>query len=73
MFVTRDKMYKRIISNKAKCKKCGEIIESKHVHDFVECKCGNLFVDGGHQYLRRGYVYENSWEELSEVKDGDDK
>lgn len=24
----------RIISNKIQCKHCGEIIESKHVHDY---------------------------------------
>jgi hypothetical protein len=33
---------------------CGEEIESKHRHDFVMCKCENLFVDGGKDYLRRG-------------------
>ena len=43
----------KIIRNRIKCKKCGDIIESKSVHDFVECKCGAVAVDGGHEYLRR--------------------
>lgn len=43
-----------MIRNIAKCKKCGDIIESKHRHDFVQCSCGAIFVDGGHDYIRRG-------------------
>jgi len=42
-----------IVRNMAKCDKCGDIIESKHRHDFVWCKCGSIAVDGGHEYLRR--------------------
>lgn len=45
---------KQIIQNEAQCMKCGKIIVSKHVHDFVECICGAIFVDGGMEYLRRG-------------------
>ena len=41
------------MSNKIKCKKCGDIIESKTRHDFVSCKCGAVAVDGGDSYLRR--------------------
>ena len=41
--------------NAMKCLKCGDIIESKSVHDFVRCSCDSIFVDGGHQYLRRGF------------------
>ena len=40
--------------NAAKCAKCGDIIESKTRHDFVKCSCGAIFVDGGHDYIRRG-------------------
>lgn len=43
----------KIIVNKIKCKKCGDIIESKTVHDFKFCKCGSVAVDGGKDYLRR--------------------
>lgn len=43
----------KIIKNAIQCKKCGNIIESKSVHDFVTCSCGACSVDGGHEYLRR--------------------
>lgn len=42
-----------IIKNAVQCKKCGDIIESTNVHDFVTCSCGACSVDGGHDYLRR--------------------
>jgi len=44
----------RIVRNSAKCRKCGDEIESRSVHDFVYCSCGAIFVDGGREYLRRG-------------------
>lgn len=56
-----------IISNKAQCEKCEEIIESKYRHDYVTCKCGNLAVDGGKDYIKRGFK-EYKWKELSEFK-----
>jgi len=40
--------------NRARCKNCSDIIESKHRHDFVSCKCGAIFVDGGNDYWRFG-------------------
>lgn len=40
--------------NAARCRKCGTVIESKHRHDFVWCKCRAIFVDGGLDYLRAG-------------------
>lgn len=43
-----------ITRNAACCRKCNTIIESTHRHDFVSCKCGAIFVDGGLEYLRRG-------------------
>lgn len=42
-----------IILNEAKCTKCGDIITSKHRHDYVKCKCESIAVDGGMNYLRR--------------------
>lgn len=57
----------RITSNKAKCLKCGDVIESKYRHDYVQCSCGNLSVDGGHDYCKRGFRDgEKSWVDLSE-------
>jgi hypothetical protein len=33
---------------------CGDVIESKHRHDFVKCGCGHSFLDGGYDYTRYG-------------------
>lgn len=61
-------------TNKAKCLNCGDIIESKHRHDFVTCSCfedtydnKGIFIDGGLDYLRRGGCIENM-EDLSEIE-----
>lgn len=43
----------QIVQNEAKCLKCGDIIFSRHTHDFVTCSCGNVSVDGGLSYLKR--------------------
>lgn len=55
-----------IESNKVRCRKCGDVIESKHVHDFVTCRCGAVSIDGGHDYLKRVGNLEDI-EELSAV------
>lgn len=34
-----------IISNKIKCKKCGDIIEFKNTNDYKRCSCGDVAVD----------------------------
>lgn len=59
-----------ILENKIKCKHCGEIIESRHRHDFVMCGCGKCGVDGGKDYLRRVGIKDIDWEELSSVERG---
>jgi len=43
----------RIIRNSARCLNCGDHLESRHTYDRRSCSCGNLTVDGGHDYLRR--------------------
>lgn len=48
-----------VVTNKCQCRACGDIIESKHVHDFVVCKCGKIFTDGGKEYIRRGGILAN--------------
>lgn len=60
-----------IISNKAKCLQCGEVLESKHVHDFVMCTCGALAVDGGREYLKRSYQNKKLVLELSVVTENE--
>ena len=61
----------KIISNKIQCKHCGEIIESKRIHEFVTCKCETCSVDGGHYHLSRSYKNspEEDFIELSEVEE----
>lgn len=56
-----------IISNKFKCKKCRDIIESKSTNDYKKCSCGAVAVDGGKDYLKRMGNEEN-YKELSELK-----
>ena len=45
---------KRLVINRIKCNKCGDVIESTYTHDFKWCKCHSVFVDGGLDYARRG-------------------
>ena len=61
----------KIISNKIQCKHCGEIIESKNIHEFVTCKCETCSLDGGHYHLSRSYKNspEEDFIELSEVEE----
>ena len=54
-----------IVENAALCLSCGDMIVSKHRHDFVTCTCGAVSVDGGQEYLRRvgdfGNAMDLSW------------
>lgn len=59
----------KILRNRCQCRKCLDIIESKHRHDFVQCKCGAIFTDGGTDYIRRGFIDANDIIDLSESKD----
>lgn len=52
--------------NRAKCKACGDVIESTHRHDWVACSCfknevdnTGIFVDGGNDYWRAGGNFSN--------------
>lgn len=51
--------------NCIQCKICGDVIESKMVHDFKTCSCGACSVDGGLEYLRRATESKESYAELS--------
>ncbi|MCM1092294.1 MAG: hypothetical protein NC251_06280 [Lachnoclostridium sp.] len=55
----------KIVKNMIKCNLCGDIIESTYRHDFVSCKCGCCSVDGGTDYLRRGFT--NSQDDFTEM------
>lgn len=56
----------KILVNKIRCKKCGDVIESIQRHDFKYCSCKSVAVDGGKDYLRR-LGNRGDWEELSEL------
>lgn len=56
-----------IISNKIKCKKCGDVIESKAINGLRRCSCGSVAVDGEKEYLKR-IGNEEDYEELSATK-----
>lgn len=64
----------KILVNKIKCNRCGDIIESKSRHDFVICKCGCCSVDGGTDYIRRCFMNsQDDFEELSVYEETSDK
>lgn len=54
--------------SKAKCARCGQVIESRERHEFVSCSCGAIAVDGGTDYCR----YVGKSEDFA-VLDKDDK
>lgn len=49
-----------LLENAAKCLECNTRIVSTFRHDFVTCPCGNVSVDGGHDYARRVFG-EGQW------------
>ncbi len=50
--------------NRVRCKRCLDIIESHHRHDFRSCRCGAVAVDGGKDYHKRCFSNEDDYEEL---------
>ena len=60
---------RKIIKNSIQCNLCGDIIESKFRHHFVECSCGTCFVDGGHAYQRIGFKEEDCYTDLSVIEE----
>jgi len=56
-----------VVTNKAQCKLCDDVIESKHGHDFRWCKCGEIAVDGGKSYLKR--AAKTSFDNLIELSE----
>ena len=49
-----DDKLKILLASKVKCKKCGNVIESRTVHDCKFCECGKTMLDGGFGYQRIG-------------------
>ena len=42
------------IVNAIRCPECGDVIYSRTRHDFRNCSCGNVYIDGGLDYIRVG-------------------
>lgn len=65
---------RQLLKNSIKCLHCNTEIISKYRHDFVGCKCQDLykkcFVDGGNIYQRINYGGENSYINTSVWDDG---
>ena len=52
--------------NAEKCLLCGDVVESKHRHDYVVCSCGNVMRDGGKDYIRANITKPGTSEHLTE-------
>ena len=50
---------KIIKRNAIRCRKCGDVIESTSVHDFKQCSCGAVSVDGGKDYAKYSGNFED--------------
>lgn len=55
--------------NASKCLECGDVIRSIHRHDFRSCTCENIFVDGGEDYRRIGWMTPDSWVDITTDED----
>lgn len=42
----------KITQQGVRCKKCGDEIYSNYRHDYMECKCGSVSIDGGLDYMK---------------------
>ena len=52
--------------NRAKCKLCGDILESFFPDDFVRCKCDEISIDGGPTSFK---CYAKNWNNFLRVDD----
>jgi hypothetical protein len=51
-----------------KCPHCENIIFSRAQHDFRECPCGKVFIDGGQEYTRYGHDNDIQQVEMMEIE-----
>jgi len=49
------------LRNRGKCRLCGDIIESRHRHDYISCGCGEISVDGGFDYRRATFKHPENF------------
>lgn len=60
-------MTKSIWITKLFCKVCGDIIQSKHRHDYVTCSCGSCSIDGGTDYVKVSWAQGQKPEDCYEL------
>ena len=53
-----------------RCVHCKDEIFSEYRHDWHQCKCGKVFVDGGYDYFRTGGACNTDWVTVYRGKDG---
>lgn len=63
--------YQKIVRNAARCRHCGDLLESRNRLDYQGCTCGKVFVAGGRNCIRRGFDDVDDYDELSEYADAD--
>lgn len=64
---------RKILVNRVRCNRCWDVITSEYTHDMKTCKCGYVSVDGGTDYLRRGFADPSrDYTELSEYEESAD-
>lgn len=56
---------RKIVLNRIQCDSCKDIITSRHTHDYVTCKCGNITNDGGTSYFHRGWKDGATYTDMS--------
>lgn len=59
---------RKLTRNRAQCLRCGDVVESTYVHDFQQCTCKRIFVDGGLEYRRVGYALAGDFVDLCEYE-----
>ena len=60
---------KKTIKNSVKCKMCGQVIESKHITDYIACACGAVAVSGGAVLNRKHCLSKDQYIDLSECRE----
>ncbi len=55
--------------HRLKCLDCGDVIQSKHRHDFVSCSCRKVSIDGGGEYQRMLLMPGGSYVDLDQPPD----
>lgn len=55
--------------NRAKCKLCKSIIESTNKQEYIECNCGEIFVDG----MENLHCGSRNWNNFLRIDDEDNE